>query len=93
LTSSEGIVVPSAAHLQWHEDNVGAIIHFTMQTFVSPKDRRCPKTFDPDLYNPAKLSTDQWVQAAVSFGAKYVVFVVDHFDGFSPYPTSGKCPV
>jgi len=76
---------PSAAHLLFHEDTIGAISHFGMQTFV--ENRTCPNVFPVDTFNPTLLDTDQWVRAAASFGAKYYVLVVDHFSGFSLYPT------
>ena len=37
---------------------------------------------DPKLYNPAKLDTDQWMEAAKAYGAKYVVLVAKHGSGF-----------
>ena len=36
----------------------------------------------PSVYNPAKLDTDQWMEAAKAAGAKYVVFVAKHCSGF-----------
>ena len=41
----------------------------------------------PDAFNPTKLSTDQWVQAVGSFGARYAVLTLDHFSGFLLWPT------
>lgn len=41
----------------------------------------------PDAFNPTKLSTDQWLRAAKSFGAKYAVLTLDHFSGFLLWPT------
>lgn len=37
---------------------------------------------EPSLYNPAKLDTDQWMEAATAMGAKYVVLVAKHCSGF-----------
>ena len=41
-----------------------------------------------DTFNPEELSTDQWLEAAKSFGAKYVLFSIDHFSGFLMWPTA-----
>ena len=41
----------------------------------------------PDVFNPTKLSTDQWLSAASSFGAKHVILTLDHFSGFLLWPT------
>lgn len=85
------LATPSEAHLMFHEDNVGAISHFGMQTFKTRGARSCntPAAWsDPALFNPVNLDTDQWVRTAKSFGAKYYVLVADHFSGFSLYNTS-----
>ena len=36
----------------------------------------------PAMYNPSKLNTDQWMEAAKAMGAKYAVFVAKHCSGF-----------
>jgi alpha-L-fucosidase len=41
----------------------------------------------PDTFNPRDLSTDQWVDAATGFGAKYLVLTLDHFSGFLLWPS------
>eukprot|EP01043_Picozoa_sp_COSAG02_P072391 COSAG02_NODE_13625_length_1370_cov_2.138474_1_plen_350_part_00 len=85
------LATPSKAHLLFHEDNLGAISHFGMQTFA-PKAKRhvsgFANSFPPAAFTPNELSVDQWVSAAASFGAKYYVLVADHFSGFSLYPTT-----
>ena len=46
-----------------------------------------PVEEDIRAWNPSDLNTDQWLEAAVSFGARYAVLVVDHFSGFTLWPT------
>ena len=41
----------------------------------------------PNVFNPTKLSTDQWLRGAKSFGAKYAILTLDHFSGFLLWPT------
>ena len=41
----------------------------------------------PDTFNPTELSTDQWLETAKSFGAKYVVLTLGHFSGFLLWPS------
>jgi hypothetical protein len=69
---------PSPAHLRFHDDNLGAISHFSMQTYA-PKGQRhiqgFVESFPPSKFSPSLLDTDQWVGAAASFGAKYYVLV------------------
>ena len=76
---------PSQAHLLFHEDNLGAISHFGMQTFLPRSKRGCGLIGHmPDpatTFTPEQLDTDQWVKTAKSFGARYYVLVVDHFSG------------
>ena len=45
------------------------------------------KVVAADVFNPCELSTDQWVKAAKSFGAKYIIFTIDHFSGFLMWPS------
>ena len=76
------------AHLRFHEDNLGAISHFGMQTFAPKSERRAKgfaERYPPSVFDPALLDTEQWVKTAASFGAKYYVLVADHFSGFALY--------
>ena len=41
----------------------------------------------PDTFNPELLDVDQWLDVAVSYGAKYAVLVAQHCSGFSMWPT------
>lgn len=82
------LLLPSTNHLKFHADNIGAIIHFNMQTMVPHSARHCCQTWNPSVFNPVELDTDQWLESISSFGGKYAIFVVDHFSGFAPYPTA-----
>ena len=42
----------------------------------------------PNRFNPTELSTDHWIEAAKSFGAKYAVVTLDHFSGFLLWPSN-----
>ena len=84
--------LPTTSQLEWAEQEIGAIIHFDMQVYDpsyyyydAMKTLRRPP--DIKLFNPKELDTDQWVEAAVSFGAKYAVLVAKHCSGFSLWPT------
>jgi len=63
---------------------MGVIYHLDMPTVAGLQvaNNATRKTFDPQLYNPAKLDTDQWIAAAKAAGAKYAVFTATHFNGF-----------
>lgn len=40
-----------------------------------------------EAWDPFALDTDEWVAAAASFGAKYIVLVADHMTGFTLWDT------
>ena len=86
-SNGQNLAKPSAAHLQFYEDNLGIIIHFNMQTFVPVNERKCCNTWNQSQFNPYLLDTDVWLSTASLFGAKYIVMVCDHFSGFSTFPT------
>ncbi|XP_031569824.1 alpha-L-fucosidase 1-like [Actinia tenebrosa] len=79
-TSTFKIAKPSKTQARWLDFEVGASIHFNMQTFNKYMKRG--DVVPPNTFNPRNLSTDQWVKAASSFGAKYIVLTLDHFSGF-----------
>jgi alpha-L-fucosidase len=63
------------------------MITFNMQTYgllpVGTKHAAPPAS----TFNPDKLDTDTWAQAAKSFGAKYAVLTASHRSGFALWPT------
>lgn len=75
---------PTPAQLRWQNCEIGVIYHLDMPGVAGfdVGNNATRKTFDPKLYNPAKLDTDQWVHAAKAAGAKYAVFTATHFNGF-----------
>lgn len=83
------MVYPTRIHQEWADLEIGVIIHLDMFTFV-PEFRW---DHDWDHYPPAEtfapdaLSTDQWLCAAASAGAKYAVMVAKHCSGFCLWPT------
>ena len=79
---------PSDAHLRWADLERGMFFHFDIPVYKPDWEWRTFKDFpDPKLYNPAKLDTDQWMEAAKAMGAKYCVFVAKHCSGFMQWQT------
>ncbi|HWB19413.1 MAG TPA: alpha-L-fucosidase, partial [Phycisphaerales bacterium] len=69
----------------------GMFIHFNMATF---QDREWGDPSGPlDAFNPRKLNTDSWADAAVSAEMKYACLTTKHHDGFCLWPTKsgGDC--
>ena len=75
---------PSPEQVAWQERAMGMFYHFDIITFTDMDEGAWQGAghLDPNLYNPAKLSTDQWMEAAKAMGARYSVFVAKHCTGF-----------
>jgi len=58
-------------------------IHYDIPVFKPGWDHRQYETRpEASVFNPKKLNTDQWMEAAKAMGAKYAVFVAKHGSGF-----------
>ena len=78
-------IKPAPQQVAWQDLEFGAIIHFTTNTFL---DREWGDgTADPATFNPTQFDPDQWMKAIRDSGAKHVVFVAKHHDGFCLWPT------
>ncbi len=77
------LVTPTPAQAAWHDMEMGMFFHFDIPIYKPGWNWRSFKDFpEPDLYQPKKLDTDQWMEAAKAMGAKYAVFVAKHCSGF-----------
>ena len=76
---------PSPQQAEWQDLEFGVIVHFGTNTFL---DREWGDgTADPEVFRPTNFAPEQWIQAAKAAGAKYVVLVAKHHDGFCLWPT------
>lgn len=82
---SAGDIRPAPYQTSWQDLEFGVIIHFSTNTFL---DREWGDgTASPSVFNPTQFNPDQWMQAIRDSGAKYVVLVAKHHDGFCLWPT------
>jgi alpha-L-fucosidase len=58
----------------------GMFLHFNMGTFTG--EEWATPHGDPKRFNPVGLDANQWADAAVAAGVKYVVLTTKHHDGF-----------
>jgi len=78
-------IKPAPQQLDWQDLEFGVILHFSTNTFL---DREWGDgTADPKVFNPTNFDPDQWMKAIRDSGAKYVVLVAKHHDGFCLWPT------
>lgn len=79
-------VKPSPQQVEWQDLEFGVLIHFGTNTYL---DREWGDgTASPQVFNPAQFDAEQWMRAIQSAGAKYVVLVAKHHDGFCLWPTA-----
>jgi alpha-L-fucosidase len=76
---------PAPQHSHWQDLEFGVIVHFGTNTFLDREwgdGKADPKVFDPDHVDPS-----QWARAVRAAGARYMVLVAKHHDGFALWPT------
>jgi alpha-L-fucosidase len=78
-------IQPSPAQVAWQDLEIGVIFHFGINTFLNREWG--DGTADPKVFNPPHVDTDQWMKAVKAAGARYVVLVARHHDGFTLWPS------
>ncbi|MBI4890691.1 MAG: alpha-L-fucosidase [Acidobacteria bacterium] len=73
---------PTPAQAAWQDFELGIVFHFDMPVFEPGGWKDYKQAFDPNLYQPRKLDTGQWLAAAKEMGCRYAIFTATHFNGF-----------
>ena len=82
---SAGDIRPAPYQVAWQDLEFGVIVHFSTNTFL---DREWGDgTASPSTFNPTSFDPEQWMKAIRDAGARYVVLVAKHHDGFCLWPT------
>ncbi|MEM9142299.1 MAG: alpha-L-fucosidase [Bacteroidota bacterium] len=88
-TAQTTIPIPTQAQLQWQDAELVAVYHYDLHVFDGkrydqPKNRISPIE-DYNIFNPTKLDTDQWIEAAKDAGFKIAILTATHETGFALY--------
>lgn len=77
--------LPSAAQLAWHEMELNAFVHLTVNTFT---DREWGEGDESEtVFNPTQLDAGQWARTLKEAGFKTMILTCKHHDGFCLWPT------
>ncbi len=79
-------VCPSSRQIAWQELEFTCFIHFGMNTFTG-REWGLPNE-DPAAFNPTQFDASQWVETAKMAGARLMIIVARHHDGFCLWQTN-----
>lgn len=82
--ASSLLALPTPGQVAWQDCEVGLLYSFDLAIAAGDRtgNNAARKTWDPNLYQPEKLNTDEWLAAAKAAGAGYAIFTATHFNGF-----------
>lgn len=78
---------PTERQLEYQGWEFGLFLHFGLRTFYEGYRDWDERRMSPATFNPSGLDCDQWVRIAVQAGARYMVLVAKHHDGFANWPS------
>jgi alpha-L-fucosidase len=77
--------LPSKRQLQWHQMDVNAFLHFSMNTFTDREWGNGDE--DPATFNPTQFDADAIIAGLNAGGMRGVILTCKHHDGFCLWPT------
>ena len=78
--------LPSSAQVAWQTQELGAFLHFGMNTFTDKEQG--DGTDNPALFAPTAFDARQWITALRDGGFREALLTAKHHDGFCLWPTT-----
>ncbi|HEY4788306.1 MAG TPA: alpha-L-fucosidase, partial [Bacteroidales bacterium] len=79
------LATPSPQQLEFQNLELGVFIHYSIDAYATTGISGATPA---SSFNPEELNVEQWVMAAKSMGAKFVVLTARHEQGFCLWPTN-----
>ncbi len=88
-TGANGLQIlplPSKAQLVWQDQSFYLFVHFGTNTF---SNKEWGLGDEPEsVFNPTALDCNQWARIAKAVGAKGIILMARHHDGFCLWPVN-----
>lgn len=78
-------VRPSSRQVEWQEMEMTCFIHFGINTFYDVEWGN--REQEVSMFNPTELDTRQWARTVKEAGAKMMIVLAKHHDGFCYWPS------
>src|SRR5882757_3904306 len=77
--------LPSTQQMAWHEMELNAFVHFTVNTFTDKEWGYGDES--ETVFNPSQPDPRQWARTLKETGFKTLILTCKHHDGFCLWPT------